>query len=196
MKILVGVLLSGCSELSWLLTRINGSSKGADCRLVTYKEDTKKHEKPDSRESSMWVERLIQHFLSYFSLRPAPQWTLLFFPPSQLIPPFTILWVYTRYSCKCHHMTFFRMLSGLRDSDIIVKQTYLNTNRAQVATISPHLFTENKYYLKIPREKTNQCQTIQETNTTTTTKKNTHKRNTASLIHMTSPSITLLGLFP
>lgn len=77
-KTLLGILESGSSELFWLLTRINGPSRGADCRLVTYKEDTKKKEKHDPRESSMWVERLIKHFLSYFSLCPAPQWTLLF----------------------------------------------------------------------------------------------------------------------
>lgn len=140
MKILVGVLLSGCSELFWLPPRINGPSRGADCRLVTYREDTKKHEKHDSRESSMWVERLIQHFLSYFSLCPAPLCTLLFFPPSQLILPCTVLWAYTIYSCKYYHISFFRMVSGLRDSG---KKNYCDKRRAQGSTISPHLFTEN-----------------------------------------------------
>lgn len=56
----------------------------------------------------MWVERLIKHFLSYFSRCPAPQWTLLF-PSPQVIPPCTVLWVYTQ-NCKCYHISFFRML--------------------------------------------------------------------------------------
>ena len=55
-KILVGILLSGCSELFWPLTRINGPSRGADCRLVTYREDTKKQEKHDSREQHVGWE--------------------------------------------------------------------------------------------------------------------------------------------
>lgn len=88
----------------------------------------------------MWVERLIQHFLSYFSLCPAPLCTLLFFPPSQLIPPCTVLWAYTIYSCKYYHISFFRMVSGLRDSG---KKNYRDKRRAQGSTISPHLFTEN-----------------------------------------------------
>lgn len=103
----------------------------------------------------MWVERLIKHFLSYFSLCPAPQWTLLF--PSFSSNP-------TLHSSMGLH-TELQMLSHLFLQDALWFETqwyncWEKNNKPQyrkgIEFNSTIIAFHWKYYLKVTGE-TNKC---------------------------------------